>query len=144
MPLVLERPPSDTNRPNRGDTGDQSTINPDYIDPPYVLSRPAVQKRKKLDVSLPRLDIKRRIHGLIRSLRARSNLRRMKTPPQLTQSSGSFSLQNIAMATSFPPPHVTVRQTTAPTPSRPGANESPVLSSQPPRRVRSRKASGPE
>ena len=64
LELVLARPPSDTQRSNRGDTGDQSTVNPDNIDASDVLPRPTVWRLFRLDVSPPRLDIKKRIRRL--------------------------------------------------------------------------------
>ena len=58
----LARTPSDTQRSNRDDTGDQSAVNPDDIDRSYVLSPPTSRR-------LFRLDIKRRIRRLIGYLR---------------------------------------------------------------------------
>ena len=117
------RPSSDTQRSKRGDTDNHSTINPDDIDASDDLSRPAVQRQ--MDAPLPRSDIKKRIRGLIGSLRTFSNpLSRKRSAPQLPQSSTSLSLRDTATVPSLPPPHVTE----SPAPSFPPHNvtESPA------------------
>ena len=117
------RPSSDTQRPKRGDTDNHSTINPDDVDASDDLSRPAVQRQ--MDAPLPRSDIKKRIRGLIGSLRTFSNpLSRKRSAPQLPQSSTSLLLRDTATVPSLPPPHVTE----SPVPSFPPHNvtESPA------------------
>ena len=143
MPLVLAQPPSDTQRPNRGDSSNQPTFSPDNNDAFHVLSHSAVQKQKQLDAPKPRLDIKRRIRGLIGSLpalRAFPNPRSRTKTPQLPESgppSVSLSLQSTVRVPSLPWPQVTECMTPASVLSL-SSMESPVPSSQPLHRTRTR------
>ena len=71
--LVPARTPSDTQRFNRDDTGDRSTVNPDNIDGSDVLLRPTSRRQFRLDVLPPRLHFKRWIRRLIGYLRPDSH-----------------------------------------------------------------------